>query len=426
MKKNSTAKIGPKFEQRIENGETGVAFLEFVIVFPVLMLIFLAFVDFGRYAYTKNIVEAAANRALLLASTIEGLEDEPGAEGSRHEEAKARVEAVALDFVLGTFLSQDEGSYAKLEGLPELVIPKASIGQSIRQVLQSEPMVVEIDAVIVPFLPVLPLLSIKGKSVGFREPSSDVSLPIPVDCLGNPAGSDSFYDYCPCEGANEKWEASTRACKSCGVGGEVRTSGTSCSCSNELCQAEMGPNSYVAYSGGLCPCKCPSGLSTDSAGECSCPEGKNVVGSGSSSKCNCADDDEWTDARCQDEYTPVNAVATSDLCGCKCAAVTCGTYMMQTNLAGGCGCVCWNGNLETKDGGTRCDCKNPETCQNDRFYLNRGDCKCKCKFSCTNGTMQDDCSCKCDDGSVRTSDSCPAPKTEEPPVEEEEEGGASE
>lgn len=412
-----------------EKDQDGVAFLEFVIVFPVLVLIFLAFVDFGRYAYTKNIVEAGANRALLLASTIEGLEDEPNDVNSRHDEAVARVEQVAYDFVTSTFVTDNEQGWAKLKSGPTLRMPEDSLGASMRERLQAAPMRIEIQAEIVPLLPVLPPLQINGLAVGYREPSSTVSLPIPVDCLGNPAGSDSFYDFCACEGANEKWDATSRTCKSCGEGGEVDIGGLQCNCADEFCRGGMGPYSYADEVAGICRCKCASGTTPDASGRCACPPDKTPVGSGQSTTCHCDGDTKYDDARCRAEHPGASNIrATSNKCGCECAPRGCNNkpWMKQGSIAQGCKCVCVNNTLTQFDNGNRCDCPNPPTCVNP-WKLSRGNCQCYCSLSCAHGTVQPDCTCKCSvDGSIRSSNSCPPPPKDDPPVFEEDKGGAGE
>ncbi len=423
--------MNPETEKRTVTREDqrGVAFLEFVIVFPVLVMIFLAFVDFGRYAYTKNIVEAGANRALLLASTIEGLEDEPDAVDSRHEEAVERVEQVAYDFVTSTFVTDDENGWAKLKERPTLVLPSDSVGASMRERLQAAPMQIRLQAEIIPLLPVLPPLTINGLAVGYREPSSDVSLPIPVDCLGNPAGTESFYDFCTCEGANEKWDSSARACKSCGDGGEVDLGGTMCNCADEFCQDGMGRFSYSDDVGGICRCKCADGTSAGADGKCACPSDKVPVGSGESTVCHCSGDDKFDDARCAAKYPgSTNVVATSNECGCQCGPNNCSSrpWMKQGGLGQGCECVCVNNKLKQFDNGNRCDCPNPPSCTGT-WRLSRGSCQCYCSLKCPHGTVQPDCTCKCDvDDSIRSSDSCPKPPTDDPPTYEEDEGGAGE
>lgn len=400
----------------IVRGNRGVAFLEFVLVFPVLFLIFLAFVDFGRYAYIKNLIDASANRALLLATAIEGLDDEPSIEGSRYDESKSRVESLAKQLALSAFLTDSTvDSKAKLSSQPWLELPAPGGGQTLKQALQNAPMRMHVEAEITPFLPFLPVLRINGLAVGYREPSSEISLPVPTDCVGNPSGSYSFYKTCPCEGSNEHWNSSTRECIPCGDVGTA--SSTWCNCSNAKCQEGLGPHSF-AYrrADGSCGCQCSSQFTVDDSGQCNCSGGRVGEGSGTASRCVCTGEQEWKTAACRAKFPGLPVQQTGDRCGCTCSN-SCGSNMIRSSPANGCTCSCNGEKYEPNADGTACECKDRNMpCDNPRHRRSSSNCLCYCPLSCTHGTLLDSCQCECYDGSVVNGDSCSEPPSDEPEI----------
>ena len=395
----------------------GVALIEFVIVFPVLMLILLAFVDFGRYVAAQSILESAANRALLLASTIDDIDNDK--EDTEYKEAETRVLETATRLVGASFigLNTSDSGLAHLKSEPTLIRPTPQAGQTMKDALQSSTMSINLEATITPFLPFLPKFTVAGKAVGFREPRSEISLPIPVDCKGNPIGSEGYFSDCPCDGVqNSIWNEETRECEACLNGKQAEDGSCRCPTLTE-CQQQLGPRGYVSWYGNAenCNCKCGGGAGFDENGQCNCLDGKifqSISGPSGYGVCQCLPEDQVTQEQCEQKYPGLPVSVTADKCRCFCD-LGCGPRTGPKLVQRACACECvdpekfeWTG----PDSG--CECKNRDQAANcaSGYVWDEESCSCLCNLPCNSpGSLNTtDCTCSCGPGiTADASGNCP-------------------
>jgi Flp pilus assembly protein TadG len=420
---------------------SGASFVEFVIVLPVFLMILFAFVDLSRYLMTESMLETAANRAIVLASTIPGLDDDPGTPDSRKDQAVSDVEAFAERLATSGFISGvDSPSMAYLTSAPKLELPVVLPGKSMREALETTPMKVTLGAKLLPIFPLIPLIDLKAEAYGFRETRSGVALPIPVDCQGNPIGDSNYYSFCDeCNWpenyllGNVYWDQQSRSCKQCSTSRyEARFtnwSKTGCRCPGwSDCTRELGPNGVLfvpVTTNGCVWCNCYGefGFQFGADGKCECRWPQAVVRPlrhtgfaswGTLTGCYCEGADQITDQNCADRFPGLSVYADGTNCYCRCSMANCPNGYSVTTPEAGCSCTCPSGKVYDRSV-PGCVCTNLNVpCSSPSFQRDPADCQCKCTITCGSGANnaakknESTCTCSCDGyGSPNAQGQCP-------------------
>ena len=327
----------------------GGVFIEFAIIFPIFFLIVISFIEFSRYTSAKGVAETAAQRSLSLATVINGLDADDQTVAS-FVDAKEAVLEVARGLPRSTiFGSEQDGSslyFTSGEDNPRLILPTPRPGETVAEAMRREPIEVEIDAQMAPFLPFFPSFSVRGRASGYREPYTNVSMPLPVDCVGNPKGSSDYYADCPCDGVGRVWNADQREC----VCGE----------------------DFLTNEDETCRCRHSAEL-VDENGECYCP-------------------------RTSDDDCPNNLVLEAERCYCMCPLGSLRRWDSETDY-----CYCDAERNLVDIGETRCGCIEDLDCGPNRTYSPTS-CECFCNISrsqCEGGEYNyNACTCTCPEGMI--------------------------
>lgn len=405
-----------------ELSQRGATMIEFAIVIPLFLLVVMASIEFARFRLAKGVVDAGAQRAVDVASTIAGLNSEDDS-APGYQDALARIEGAANKISRSVLSNGESESTFKVTGNPIVTIPEPRFGEKRTDAMQRAPIVVEIPATYTPFfLPsVLPSIPFTGKAAGFREPIQRTSMPVPIDCRGLGLGSDGFWQDCPCSDSATVWDPSSRSCVCGDDFSNAGEGGVEC-----LCSGSGSLNS----SGDGCSCPdldCPPGQTLDTdACECSCPPGSSYDGR----SCVCDDPDKELifskfsstgECGCRDSLKCINTglVLDPDTCECVCSPTeeqaceasggslasdcSCSCPAPQMVPSSSSLCECAPGYDESQCGGLTefnqetclCECSQDaeDDCEDSGGSFNHSDCAC---HSCpSNKVIGSDGTCVC-------------------------------
>ena len=312
-------------------GCRGSTFVEFALVFPLLIVLTLALIDFSRCISVRATLDSAANRAVSLASVIQDLDTDcryvPPADQStcgtkrqiaiqavlneaRRLPTSTNISATSANSPLFLLEGTDttpaielrlddttmRGYYTRGDSQQAVLTfdPKLPAGPSLQEVLQRIPLEVTVRAGIRPYLWMLSEFTIAGHAVGYRERRNVPAFPARLDCQATevPAGG-TTTNSCPC--ASDPLDPA-----------KISIDGSPCTCRAGLVYQE-GPD-------GTFHCNCPTGtfLQVDGKGSCTqCPYVSGV------------------DAGC---------AITQFFDTAKCQCLACSGFMLQTANGNACAC----------------------------------------------------------------------------------------
>lgn len=437
-----------------EAEQRGATLLEFVIVFPILMLTVLALFDFVRYLTIQGILNSAANRAVSLASVVEDLDTDcnrlPADQrvncGHRREVAIRKVLDAARELPLATMVgtdtqndaaylispSVDGGNDPVREPAVEFVLSRGEdlrayisdgvndasssqltfnsenpTNQALSDILENIPLEVRLRARMHTFLPMFGEFEVQGHAAGFREPRFLTSFPARIDCNGNPIGpGDPPPATCPCSSDPNN--------------PELVQGGSGC-----ICNASAGLVGMDIDGVFTCVCEDPD-LVSDGNGNCVCPF-SNAQDAGCSASqvydadtCSCNDCPELQTS--PDGTACACPFATAEEAGCdqdqsfnpnSCRCEDC-PYLQEADDSGfGCECPftsaeeanCRDGQIFNPVNCTCNNCPNEQVANDDRTG-----CECPADFltnnNCSAGERVDVNRCRCLD--------CPGNQTATP------------
>lgn len=260
--------------------ECGATILENALVIPLFFMLMLVFVDFSRYLFAKNIMDAAAQEALSIAVATVDIEGND----ADFDAAVARIEAKAKSIISASFITiGDNTSLAYLkDGAAGFTPMIERPGPQQREKLATDPIEIALAGEFIPIFRFFPTLELKGYAAGYREPRSEISLATPVDCNLRAITDADYNKGCPCLGPGGTKDnpnstafrnANTRECTcpfnkllnpdgTCGcnfanAGAEVVEDPTGCRCAEHW--------RYVFEDG---KCKCGNGHVENEDGSC--------------------------------------------------------------------------------------------------------------------------------------------------------------
>jgi len=264
--------------------------LEFTIAFPVLILICIGLFDFSRIILAKTILRNGALRASELATVVQNLEleDDVAHPDRTVERQEALLElyrrAVELPIIAG-YAVTEEDKFAKLVPFPAseraalpansqvtlppdepslaavkitLPDPSQNIGVDINQIFQENPIKIELNGEVRPFLPIMAPVRFVERIEVYREPRNIATKPVKLDCNGDPAVPGQKV-VCPCPPAGPGLPAPPNMV--------LNDDQTSCVCKD----------TYTEYNaGGGCSCDAGHDEKTNSEGDtyCACRLGQ--------------------------------------------------------------------------------------------------------------------------------------------------------
>lgn len=453
-------RVFPLVKSPLYSRQRGATLLEFVISLPLLVLIMIGLVDFCRYLTIRAIVTHSAQRAVALAATLPGL-DSDDTTSSDFTSAKQQIEDEARSqaLILLSATPEDSMQYLSQTDGIKVDIPEPQNGMTMQRTLSEKAVGVVVTAKVVPFLPFLPVFTAKASAYGYREPRQIASLPVRIDCNGNPAGSTTYNaGECPC-GKYAYWSYTDKQCyclsgligdpttecrcpehyslylasgtphcqcallsEDCGQGQIVDSKTCKCACDaakgfiqdGESCSCKSG----FENQSGTCKCtaQCgPNFIQIQSDCSCSCPDPFEPHGSGADQTCECpaTKDQQGTTCVCKAPTTPCqgNQVQDSTTCQCKCPA-SCPAESTQNPTA--CSCSCNNPDKVLSANGASCNCRSDLSCPGGAILDTAGDCSCDCPTGSTWNSQTSQCACDnaakhIENGSCTcTSTTCPA------------------
>jgi len=192
--------------------------LEFAIAFPVLLLICFALLDFSRIILVKTVLRNGALRASELATVVQNLELE---DDVTHPDRKTMRDAALLELyrravvlpITSGYGVSDEQKFAQLVPYPAseraslpansqvalpadepslaavmitLPDPSENIGVDINQIFQENPIKIELNGEVRPFLPFIKPIRFTERIEVYREPRNIATKPVRLDCNGDP------------------------------------------------------------------------------------------------------------------------------------------------------------------------------------------------------------------------------------------------
>jgi len=406
--------------------ERGATMLEFTIAFPVLIIFCIGLFDFSRVILVKTILRNGALRAAELATVIQNLELE---DDVAHPERKQHRQEALLELyrravelpVIAGYAVTDEDKFAKLvpyEASERLSLPANSqvdlppderslsavkitlpdpslnIGMDINQVFQENPIKIELNGVVKPFLPIFAPVRFTERIEVYREPRNIATKPVKLDCNGDPAVPGKKV-VCPCPPAGPGLPAPPNMV--------LNDDQTSCVCKDTY-------SDYTAGAG--CQCDAAHDEKTDASGStyCACRLGACPMDPSHPDDPALNQNFSLKECRCVDSDCPPGTIVRED--------GTCGGCNIQNCTALGPGyvpdpnddCACKTCDLlfganppRIAVGGT-CVCANRDTdkpnCTDTQIW---SDQQCKC-VPCGGNFVADAAThtkCECTDESVR-------------------------
>ncbi len=400
--------------------ELGATFLEFTIVAPLVLFLVLAIAETARYLAVRGVVNAAANRAVLLAASDPGIiaykmDGETNQEQAFTDaEAKVLAKVKELPMSLIGVNGDTPGSAGHISSIRLIMPPSNSNGDSLEKRFEDVPLQVEVTVSMRPIIPCLgAILNLSGGSpncaapvtqrfvaTAFREPSKVLTMPTQVDCNGNPIGSPDYNQNCACKSL-QYWDTTSPPGSCVCLPGLQMNSNGDCECSNpynsvtsegtcacdpaKFASSCSGAGQQVDTNSCSCVCNAASGFSGNGS-SCSCSNSNHVVNS--SGACACE-----TTLPCDPANGSIFDPAT---CQCKCDT--------SKGFAGsGSSCAC-SSSVKSNQGGT-CSCTAPASCPGYQSWnsttCNCGSCPAESSYTwiksnCqTGGGTWDTAACSC-------------------------------
>ena len=375
----------------VDKSARGAAFVEFVLVFPVFIILLLGFFEFSRFLSARGAMNAGAHKALSLATVMQGL-DNDDQQSPEFLSAEAQLKEVAQNIpkAAGVNFSGDATGVAIAE-IPQITLPTRLPGEEMRTAMLRDPIKVEITGTYFPLFPLLPNMDLTGTAVGYREPKTILSQPVSTDCVGNVIGSSRFNTECPCEEPGMTWSQQLSACV-CGnglVADAASPGGCGCAEENEevnpdtgqcecaLTRADCPPGTWVNTSGDNCRCVCADRTKTfnPETGECEC-DARNLWFDQGDGTCECRPEAEDIPSGRNPNFIMRNDPVVG-ACGCGCPPT--GHNICLTSggdfVFGKCLCRCPRGTTLSDSG--RCECPTDFNCGDNMRRTGIG-CGCEC------------------------------------------------
>jgi len=359
--------------------QRGAVFVEAALVFGVFIFLLLGFFDVARMMWIQSQLTVAAEQALTIASTDNGIDmyDFTKSETQQPWEfiaAQNRVIQRSKDIV------HQAGLDNKIVPIDKTVldIPRTAPkpGMTMEQVLEQQPITIELTAAYNPIFPFIQPTTVTGKAVGYREPRKMANMPVIVDCNGNLLGSPQYEkNPCPCP-ADKMWNATLKKCVcrnnplndgtcTCPTGKQLTSDFMSCECTTATCPSNTLQNSST--------CNCDCQLSGAVADNCQCSSLATL--SGKTCVCNTASD-------------PANTQRTGATCSLGCKATFTAIGGSPTN-----GCECPINRTIAANGSCQC----AQTCDSEGWtngFRSGNNCTCSCGSSAIgSGTGNKTCQC---------------------------------
>lgn len=404
--------------------------LEFVIAFPVLLLIVLGLFDFSRIILAKTIIRSGALRASELATVIQNLElEDDVAHPDRTElrqEALLELYRRAVDLpITAGYGVTDVSKFAKLVPFPEsersalpansfvelppgepslsaviieLPDPSTNLGVDINQIFQEHPIKIQLNAEVTPFLPFLSPVRFTERIEVYREPRNIATKPVKLDCHGDPLVPGEEV-VCPCPSPGPglppppnmvlNSDRTSCVCKDTYTYHSTGSGGCLCDSAHEE-KTNPDGSKYCACRQGVCPtdpahpndpilnqnfslkeCKC---VDSD------CPTGTIVREDGSCGGCNTQNC-----AALGSGYVP----DPNDNCACKTCDVLYGANPPRNGIDGV--CVCANRDTD-KPNCTQTQIWNEQQCKcvecGGKFVANAAHTLCECSDAAISLALQ--------------------------------------
>lgn len=338
--------VHPKYPSKMN----GNVMIEFLIVIPLLALLFVLIMDYSRYFSVAASMEAASAIGLRKAQVILGL-DEGGLDEETQEPLNAEQIATVRQVTRDTMQSYfGEGTKWIKDISVDFELPTNDSGENmdLKTLLQHKPMEVRLEGTFTGLTPILFSQGVKitRETHGYREPIFVSTRPELVDCNGKSISSGGTFNRmnCPCpDGDSEKYDRGGGVC-GC-VDEPVKTldpGSNTCVCASgytddgsgnctEACQGDLVLNN------GVCECPaCPGNQFPGRQGNtCSCPnscDAPDYVNQDNwdSNSCGCNIPDDGCPEGSWFWNSSSSGTATQNLCEC----IPCGPNTVPSGKSG--------------------------------------------------------------------------------------------
>ena len=406
----------------------GATLVEVAVGLIIILVFAFGLIDLVRYLYLTNALDAAAHRALSVATWVPDLEkvDDPNAGTSEFDVALEKIVNKALAGTTESLFRENSSAYLShgavkyydingdshqfkvdIDSQIGIALPAAGSDGTRNGGFSTQPIGVKINARLRPFTPFVPAISVVGEAWGYREMPVAAIETGPLDCSGRPFNPrnlptpgdchceviDPRTGQCGCPPPLKEFiNASTgeKECR-CDVNAlscddDQLVDAVNCICDTKHCLwagNTWGPDyGQNRLDNNQCGCEEPQNVIKNPDGTPSCEGAKcvwnDVLG-----------DYECTDSTCTTANCPSNLYWHRYTCSCWCAGGGFNEDNLQNNI-----CECQG--IRVMDPTTRlCVCPNMTCPANEVLDTN-------CSCICQTGRVRDPVSglCICEPGAV--------------------------